>query len=123
MAPGSDSGGGFYAPSGSKQHDEDDTCGEAVMASMKAISRHCGADGVPLQTSSGVVVMAPQEEMEKVRNASPGEMSDEEVLRMVEDSPWLSEWAGALCSRAGLSEGTRQYEECLLNYARDVLGT
>jgi len=73
-------------------------------------------------TSSGHVVMAPQEEMEQVRNAAPGEMSDRELLDFIDQSPWMSQWASSLCEKAGLEDGTEQYEDCLLAYARDALG-
>lgn len=102
---------------------EDDSCGEAVMAAVKAISDHCDTDGVPMEMSNGMVAMVPQEDMERVANAAPGRMSDEEVLDFAEQSPWLSEWAGSLCSQAGLREGSSQYEQCLINYGREVLGS
>jgi hypothetical protein len=111
---------GLYAPNDTSN--PEDSCGEAVMAAMRAIGFHCDMDGVPIQTSSGHVVMAPQEEMEQVRNAAPGEMSDRELLDFIDQSPWMSQWASSLCEKAGLSEGSTQYEDCLLAYARDALG-
>jgi len=121
----SDDDSGFYAPNGRDRSEDQmsgDSCGEAVLASIKAMSRHCDMDGVPLQTSSGHVVMAPQEEMEQVRNTAPGNMTDRELMDFIEQSPWLREWTASLCEKAGLEDGTEQYENCLLAYARDALG-
>jgi hypothetical protein len=120
-----DSDGGFYAPDDRGRNDQQrsgDSCGEAIMASLKAMGRHCDMDGVPLQTSSGHVVMAPQEEMEQVKNAAPGDMTDRELLDFIEESPWLGSWCRSLCEKAGLDAGTKQYQDCLLAYARDALG-
>jgi len=66
--------------------------------------------------------MAPQEEMEQVKNAAPGDMTDRELMDFIEESPWLSEWSASLCEKAGLEAGTTKYENCLLAYARDALG-
>ena len=99
----------------------DDTCGEAVMAAMQAISDHCGSDGIPIEMGNGMVQMVPKEEARKIRNAAPGDMSDEELMEMVEDSPWLSEWTDSLCSQAGLDPGTAGYDSCVLDFARAAL--
>jgi len=115
--------GGFTDDSGGsgRPHDEGDTCGEAVMAAMQAISEHCDTDGVPMEMSDGVVTMVPREEKDRIAGMQPGDMNDSEIDEMIEDSPWLEEWTDALCTRAGLDPGTRQYDECRRNYARDAL--
>jgi len=116
--------GGFGdVPAGMDGDDADaEKCGEAVMAAMTAISDHCGAEGVPMQTSSGTVVMAPRDAMDEVRNMAPGDMDRQEKLNFIEQSPWFLDWARTQCNTAGLSEGTTDFEDCLLNYFEDVMG-
>lgn len=99
----------------------DDRCGAAVMAAMEAISDHCGADGVPRQLSNGMVTMVPKEEMEMLENMAPEEMTDEDVKMMMDESPWLDEWTDGICTSAGHSRGSEDYEECRLQFARDAL--
>lgn len=101
--------------------EEGDNCGEAVMAAMKAIGKHCNTEGVPIQTATNHVVMVPKEDAEKVRNYAPQEMSEREMMREAEDSPWLDEWASGMCEKAGLEEGSDAWETCYLNHVRDVL--
>ena len=98
-----------------------DTCDEAVMAAMQAISEHCDTDGTPLQLDNGMVAMAPKDEVERVRGMQPGDMTDREVDDFIEESPWLAEWTDALCTRAGLDRGSDPYHECRRNYARDAI--
>lgn len=100
---------------------EDDQCGEAVMAAMQAISEHCDTEGVPMQMSGGMVAMVPKEDVDEVENMAPQEMSDREIMDMMEDSPWMGEWTDGICSQAGLEEGTDAFRRCKLNYARDAL--
>jgi len=119
-----DSDGGFYAASGNADSggsEKGDACGESVLAAIRAISTHCDTDGVPMQMSDGMVAMVPQEEMDRVQNAAPGEMSDEQLREFMEQSPWLREWSRSLCEKAGLEEGSESFEDCLLSYARDAL--
>lgn len=103
------------------ESEEGDTCGEAVMAAMQAISDHCGSDEVPLEMSNGMVTMVPREEMDQIQNMAPGEMTDEELFDMMEESPWLGEWVEGICRAAGHVGGTDQYDECRLRFARKAL--
>lgn len=112
----------LYGSESTGTREEGDNCGEAVMAAMQAISDNCSTDGVPIRTGSDVVAMVPKEEMETVENMAPEDMTRREMLEFIEDSPWLREWAGSLCETAGLSEGTREFEDCLINYMEDVVG-
>jgi len=100
---------------------DEDRCGAAVMAAMEAISDHCGADGVPRQLSNGMVTMVPKEEMEMLENMAPGDMTDEDIEMMMEDSPWLDDWTHGICTSAGHDEGTGAYRECRIDFAREAL--
>jgi len=113
----SDSGSGSGTPGA-----DDDSCGAAVMAAMRAISDYCEEDGVPHRLDNGMVVMVPKEEMDRVRNMDGMSMDDMEVREMIDTSPWLAEFVADVCSGAGLSDGSSEREECELRYARMVLG-
>ena len=113
----------YSAPeeTGGGEGETGNSCGEATLAALKAIGRHCDTNGVPMQMSDGMVAMVPQEEMDRVQNAAPGEMSDEQLREFMEQSPWLREWSHSLCKKAGLEEGSGSFDDCLLSYARDAL--
>lgn len=101
--------------------ENDDTCGEAVMAAMQAVSDHCGSEGIPMEMGSGMVQMVPREAADRMKNMQPGDMTDDELMEMVEESPWLSNWTESLCRNAGLTGGTEEYNECVKRFARDAL--
>lgn len=105
------------------RHDDQqgETCSEAVMAAMQAISDHCGSDGVPLQMANGMVTMVPKEEMDQIKNMAPADMDDEELMQYVEESPWLRDWTAGLCKSAGQKPGTESYKDCRLQFAREAL--
>ena len=87
---------------------------------MQAVGEHCSVDGVPMQTGSGLVAMAPKEAAEAMPNMAPEDMSDEELLEFAENSPWAGDWTEGVCEQAGLDPGTESFRECRVNYLRDV---
>ena len=103
------------------ESDDGDSCEAAVMAAMEAIGEHCGDERVPVEAENGLVVMAPKEDLQRVRARATGDMDDGQLMQMVEDSPWLSSWTASLCSSSGHEEGTADYRGCRLRFARQVL--
>lgn len=104
-----------------REAEEGDKCGEAVMAAMQAISEHCETDGVPMQMANGMVTMVPKDEVDRMENMAPKEMSDRELEEMMDESPWMGDWTEGACKAAGLEEGTQAYRDCRLNFAREAL--
>jgi len=98
-----------------------DSCEAAVMAAMEAIGEHCGDERIPVEAEDGLVVMAPKDDLQRVRARAEGGMSDEQLMQMMEDSVWMGDWTASLCSSAGHEEGTGDYRECRLRFARQVL--
>ena len=91
------------------------------MAAMQAISDHCGNDGIPLDLGDGMVQMVPRDDVQKMKNMQPGEMTEEELMQFVDGSPWLSEWTDKMCKNAGLTGGTQEYNDCVRRFARKAL--
>ena len=106
---------------GSPSSDGGEHCGEAVMAAVSAINDHCEGAGRPVEMPNGVIVNVPDDAREEMGNMAPGSMSDNEVLDLVEASPWMSGIVDRNCSMAGLEEGSRQYDQCAINFARNLI--
>jgi len=100
---------------------DDDRCHEAFMASLGAMGTHCGDEQVPVEVDHGIALMAPKDGLQRVRARGADDMDDEQLMQMVENSPWLSSWTQSLCSSSGHEEGTSDYRECRLRFARQVL--
>lgn len=101
---------------------DSDACRAATLAALETVQEDCGTADVPVETSNGLVVMAPEDDARRLRQTAPGDLSDEEFETLLEESPWLEDWASSICEGAGLEPGTSAYEECLLNYAESAFG-
>lgn len=106
---------------GSESKRQGEKCGEAVMAAVSAISDHCEGAGRPVEMPNGVIVNVPEDAREEMGNMAPGSMSDREVMDLVENSPWMSGIVERNCTMAGLEEGTREYDNCAINFARNLI--
>lgn len=101
--------------------DGSDKCGSAVMAALGAVSEHCGEDRVPIETSNGLVVMAPKEGIDRARAQASEDMNRTDILDMMDDSPWLGDWTSGVCEAAGHEKGTQDFRDCQLRFAMQVL--
>lgn len=101
--------------------EDGDHCGEAVMAAMQAISDHCDTSGTPVELPTGQVMMVPEDSMGDLRAAEAGSMSEEEIIEIVEASPWMSGIIERNCNMAGLEPGTSEYDQCVVRFARNLM--
>lgn len=101
---------------------QDEKCRAATLAALETVQDECGTGDVPIETTNGLVVMAPEDDARRVKQTAPGDLTEEEFETLLEQSPWLEEWASSICEGAGLEAGTQAFEECMMNYAKSAFG-
>ncbi len=92
---------------------KDDKCSIALKAAMSTIKDYCGEEGEREVDIEGVTikVQAPETVMQVMEKS---ELSDEQRIMAIKESPWAQGEASGLCSKLfGASQGSKEFDKCV----------
>jgi len=61
------------------------------------------------------------EEVKQLQEEAGNPVTEEEIKSLMEESPWLGNWASAMCKISGVEPEEPEYETCRMAWARRAL--
>jgi len=100
-----------------------DECRNALIAAMNVLSEECKGKGSIIKVGPEDTLLYVPEEVERLREEAGNPVTEEEAKELMEESPWLGNWASAMCRISGVSpeEEPEEFESCKMTWAMRAL--
>jgi len=97
-------------------------CKKAMIATLNVLKDKCEAErGSVIEIEPEGTMLYVPEEVQQLKEGVGNPVSEEEVEKLMKESPWLGNWASAMCKISGVEPGEPEYESCRKGWARRAL--